>query len=781
MNRIKISHKAQKIWASVLHFIFACIALTGVGMLYANPNFGRGINHIGDIAYEDTEEFNTKAEDALEDIFTYIKYTDMFGTEGDVEIDQVVLRMTFGPDDTEEMTIADILRYLKDKGYEIDGSFVCTKTFFSLPASGPASDESGYLEWSILYPNMDMSFKDKDVARVDKEQACVAIMDLLHSYSTAYSQLMSNNSNMHFKIEYCDSESGQSVTYSNDKELTAENVKNFGRYASISGTSVFYDTNFSGIALNTITSLSSSNPYEGNNYYLLVGIDTNYPVEDTFSKGKETYIRNQYFYLLGGVLLVAGGIMTFLTLIYLVLTTGRGGRNGRQVTLSAFDRTSTETCILGGAVATLAAWKFLPLITKRILHPLIQSDLWFLTDRIVGILIIYVCVILIFLSLVRRFYGGQIKKRSILVRGTAAFRRQINTGTPMMRTAVGYFGHVFVNTVVITSAWFVCSGDYFFGMYKFGLLAAILAFFVISNLWGFYMRYRRAVMRNLLKEGVAHLKDGDTSYKIDTAEFDGPEYELAVNINNVGSGLETALNEKVRSERLKADLITNVSHDIKTPLTSIINYVDLMKREKPENPKTAHYLEVLEQKSLRLKILIEDLVEASKASSGNLKLEMTTLELGEMVDQTNGEFEEKFAERGLKIIMGDADRPLPVYADGRRLWRVLENLYNNTFKYALQDSRVYVNCEYLQNDSGEYAQFTIKNISDKPLNISPEELTERFVRGDVSRTTEGSGLGLSIAKSLTELMGGHFEIVIDGDLFKGVVRFPLVNNGGEHA
>ena len=200
--------------------------------------------------------------------------------------------------------------------------------------------------------------------------------------------------------------------------------------------------------------------------------------------------------------------------------------------------------------------------------------------------------------------------------------------------------------------------------------------------------------------------------------------------------------------------------------------MDLIKREQIQNVKVQGYLEVLEQKSQRLKTLTEDLVEASKASSGNLKLEISDIDFVELVCQTNGEFEEKFAQRSLELISRLPQQPVLIQADGRRLWRVLENLYNNAFKYAMEHSRIYVDMESDQ----DMVSFTIKNISENSSNISSAELTERFVRGDVSRTTEGSGLGLSIAQSLTQLQKGVFEIIIDGDLFKVCVKFPVKKN-----
>ncbi|MCD8248971.1 MAG: HAMP domain-containing histidine kinase [Lachnospiraceae bacterium] len=245
--------------------------------------------------------------------------------------------------------------------------------------------------------------------------------------------------------------------------------------------------------------------------------------------------------------------------------------------------------------------------------------------------------------------------------------------------------------------------------------------------------------------------------------------EMARAVNSLGDGLRNALKEQVKSERMKADLITNVSHDLKTPLTSIINYVDLMKREDLDNPKAAEYLEVLDQKSQRLKQLTEDLVEASRASSGNIVLDLGRIDLKELLMQTGGEFAGHFEARGLQLVEHYPDTPLYVEADGRRLWRIIENLYRNVEKYALPNTRVYLD---LSGD-GEHAWFSMKNISENPLNISAEELMERFTRGDESRSTEGSGLGLSIARDLTEIQNGTFEIYLDGDLFKVTVGFPL--------
>ena len=295
------------------------------------------------------------------------------------------------------------------------------------------------------------------------------------------------------------------------------------------------------------------------------------------------------------------------------------------------------------------------------------------------------------------------------------------------------------------------------------VLYSLVLFFLLKKYWGKVQEKYHKLLNCIQEMAEGNL---DVKEEEDLGIFEPFKNQLF----KVQEGFKKAVEKEVKSERTKTELITNVSHDIKTPLTSIINYVDLLKRQKIQDPKIASYLEVLDQKSQRLKTLTEDLVEASKASSGNLKLEMADIDLVELVQQTNGEFEERFEQRHLKIISDFPDGMIIIRADGRRLWRVLENLYTNAFKYAQEGSRVYVDVASVDGK----AIFTMKNISEKPLNISPDELTERFVRGDVARTTEGSGLGLSIARSLTQLQKGEFVITIDGDLFKAQVIFPQV-------
>ncbi len=270
-----------------------------------------------------------------------------------------------------------------------------------------------------------------------------------------------------------------------------------------------------------------------------------------------------------------------------------------------------------------------------------------------------------------------------------------------------------------------------------------------------------------LKAAGERMARGEIDEKIDTQHMYWEFKHHAENLNSIGDGMAAAVEQRMKSERLKTELITNVSHDIKTPLTSIVNYVDLL--QKPHTPEQeSEYLEVLDRQSKRLKKLTEDLVEASKASTGNMNVNIVRTNTREIIEQSLAEYGRRMEQGNLTVIVNIPDEPPHAMADGRLLWRVLDNLFNNVVKYALPGTRVYITSEL---DGGETV-ISVKNISRDPLNISADELMERFVRGDASRHTEGSGLGLNIAQSLVNLMHGKFSLSVDGDLFKAEIRLP---------
>lgn len=286
--------------------------------------------------------------------------------------------------------------------------------------------------------------------------------------------------------------------------------------------------------------------------------------------------------------------------------------------------------------------------------------------------------------------------------------------------------------------------------------------------------YLALVISKLVK-GSRSLADGNLNDQISTQYMAGILKEHGENLNCIAEGMNRAVEERLKSERLKTELITNVSHDIKTPLTSIINYAELITEEKSENEKITEYAQVLTRQSVRLKKLIEDLMEASKASTGNVEVHMVPCEVNVLLTQTIGEYEQRLEELGLELICRQPEMPVRIMADGKLLWRVFDNLMNNICKYALGGTRVYLTLE----QTAEEAVISFKNISRYPLEISAEELQERFVRGDRSRHTEGNGLGLSISQSLTDLQNGKLQLTVDGDFFKVVLRFLLLEEDGD--
>lgn len=296
------------------------------------------------------------------------------------------------------------------------------------------------------------------------------------------------------------------------------------------------------------------------------------------------------------------------------------------------------------------------------------------------------------------------------------------------------------------------------------LIAATFFMFPVTIGIAAWFAYKKVKEFQTIQDGVAAVKAGNIHHRIHV-EGKGEFARLAENVNTITDGLKNAVDNELKSERLKTELITNVSHDIRTPLTSIITYVDLLKQE--EDPgKAKDYVEVLDQKAKRLKGLTDDLFDAAKASSGDIPVQLEKIDVLSLLTQGLGEVADKIEENNLTFKMNHPEDKVYVTADGRLLWRSIENLLSNIFKYTLKGSRVYIDIE----DVGEEIQIEFKNISATELNIKADELMERFKRGDESRTTEGSGLGLSIARSLIELQGGIFSLHIDGDLFKAVIR-----------
>lgn len=385
----------------------------------------------------------------------------------------------------------------------------------------------------------------------------------------------------------------------------------------------------------------------------------------------------------------------------------------------------------------------------------------FITIAIISYIICYVITAALTITTIKRIKARQFWKSFFtykvikwIANKIRKFEDEIKNKTENTKKIFWYYwGFVLVSSILLST-------------FVTGISILILIAFWI---WVYYKLRKYVRQEDNIKDTLKKIYGGDTDVHINEEELDGVLKQMAIYINDIAGGFKNAIEESLKSERLKTELITNVSHDIKTPLTSIINYVDLLKKEDIKDEKVKEYIEILDNKSQRLKKLTEDLVEASKASSGNVKLNIESINIKELINQTIGEFKDRLEKRNLQIEVDMPNEDVKISADNRYMYRIMENLFGNISKYAQENSRVYVDVK----KKNKKIDISIKNISKDKLNISSDELMQRFVRGDKSRYTEGSGLGLSIAKSLTELQKGTFDIIIDGDLFKVVMEWNI--------
>ena len=372
------------------------------------------------------------------------------------------------------------------------------------------------------------------------------------------------------------------------------------------------------------------------------------------------------------------------------------------------------------------------------------------------------CVFLFLITFVTRCKAGTVLKNNVIWYALKLLWRIIKSICGWLLHLVRSIPLIWRTALVIAA---ICLFILIIGSHNSMLSLPMVLLYLLLMMFALYV----AIGFATLQRGSRALAAGDYTKPVETRYLIGDLKQCGENLNKVQQGVQHAVEERLRSERMKTELITNVSHDIKTPLTSIVNYVDLLKKEPIDNPKAQEYLEVLDRQSKRLKKLTEDLVEASKASSGVIPVDCQPTSVNVLLSQLEGEYEERLQKADLTMIVHPAAGDPVVLADGKLLSRVMDNLMNNIVKYAMPGTRVYAAAAADEQET----TISIKNVSRNELNVSADELMERFVRGDSSRHTEGSGLGLSIAKSLVELQGGRFELSIDGDLFRADISLPL--------
>lgn len=510
--------------------------------------------------------------------------------------------------------------------------------------------------------------------------------------------------------------------------------------------------------------------------HIWLGIDTGYGVqEDVFYNAAAVYnsIVPNVGKVIAGIIVLA--VMWLGIGLYLTVTAGVSVNEAGELSgsLNRFDRLWTEVTLLLALGLVYGGYRgYLMLSGMSGAEGVIPSEIWGIQlTRLYqyGVFAAYgvyvsVSFSLIWYSLVRRIRHGNLWSDSFLHRLGVGIRDimiyTFRNRNSVISTLIPYNLFLFANLTGVLAIYSFRQERVIAGL----ILAGIILFDGVVGV----LLFKRSAEQVEIVEGINKIRDGEVEFKLATDKLHGSSREMADAVNNIGEGIRKAVKTSMKDEQLKTDLITNVSHDIKTPLTSIINYVDLLKRLKIEQEPAKSYIGILDSKAQRLKQLTDDLVEASKISSGNIELNKEKLNLTELINQSLGEFSEKLEEQNLQVVLGNNNIPAFIYADSRRMWRVMENLFNNICKYAMEGTRVYVD---LLAEAGRIG-VSFKNISKQQMNIRPEELTERFIRGDSSRSTEGSGLGLSIAQSLVQVQGGSFQIYLDGDLFKIVIDFP---------
>lgn len=743
--------------AVLFHMLFTAIALTGITLMFHCSEFGKGINWIRSESYEETPAFTKQVEKDIEHMFHYVRYRDVFETNGQLDMQKKLISISPSPGDDEEYTLERLIRYAKLRGYTLNENYKVISTPVDVE-----NEETITVNWK-LYAKQPILDEPSD-AFTTLEDISLEVLELLADYMKLRDRLIDKPSNLRFQIIY-NHQSANPLIYTNCPDLSIETLRSSGNFCYINSHQIIMESNFTLPPDNLVTLLEQDNPFQNQPYVMALSIDTSYPVADIYYEEYLEYNRLRFWFIAGLTCVATGLLGCLVSIYYMIIVCGRVSFQSQEIHLYQFDRITTESVVFLSIAVLLLMMVIAENAVYPVIHLLTVREHWPYAERLFRAVMIYICFLVCFFSLLRRYKARTLWYNSFLRTGMKRASVYMKKQPFTYRLTLGYLSFIGTNSIFcIVLLVHIFSSDQ---PNSSGIMAIVAVAWIIFDILIFHCLYRTSYQNDQIFEAIIHMEQGNTEYQIDTSAFCGKELVMAESLNQISNGLQTALSEQVKSERLKADLITNVSHDLKTPLTSIISYVDLIKREKIDNVKVQGYLEVLEQKSQRLKTLTEDLVEASKASSGNLTLEISDIDLVELVNQTNGEFEEKFAARRLSLVASLPDIPILIEADGRRLWRVLENLYHNAVKYAMEQSRVYVDITF----DDKQVWFTIKNISQNPLNIQGSELTERFVRGDVSRSTEGSGLGLSIAKTLTNLQNGTFDISIDGDLFKVVVGF----------
>lgn len=809
-----------------------------IGLAYPGQNYEDLFRKKKEVDYEETAGFAKKIQKDIEEVIDIIVAENMLSTDGNIDLDKVIDMKAFQKEGKIAENPGEFSFKLDDllKGGRHNQIIVCrrpdgdlkyqyytSKQFIDVIKANDwqfSDDVKEEYSQDELYRSIEEEYWMPDSALYDKDKKVIfesmwcfgesidatvktaggqTMLELANTSSEwngkleemfdVYQQERNNISDMYENYLYAKDyleEGNTNLSYlfvntqtnmvkTNRAEYNSpENVENSikkvserGKYVLIAPTLVECATNIKpeNMDLELQRHLTQNILEVKDNFKFIVSVDTDYPVRDGYYTQNQAYKKYMPWMERAVGVAIASTVVFIISIIWLTAVAGRSNQE-EGVVLLFYDKWKTEISLtligglLAGAVTIAAVW----------LDELVSWDWLTQSVRvettalgIVGTVVVAlgVCALFLigYLSLVRILKARTLWKNSIL------------------KWVVNTLKYIFDNRSCVTKGIIVGGALFLINLLMVSNVGFFIMLAVVVDAFAVIVMVKRQIEKEKIKKGIMRIADGDSEYKIPVGSLSKDNKDIAEKVNHIGEGIQNAVEKSLKDERLKTDLITNVSHDIKTPLTSIINYVGLLKQEQFADPKIQRYLDILDQKSQRLKTLTEDVVEASKISSGNINLEFINLNLVEMIHQTTGEFSEKFEKKDLQMVLSVPEEPAVIRVDGRRMWRVIENIYNNAAKYAMPGTRIYAD----MTANGKVVQFSLKNVSEHPLNITADELTERFIRGDISRSTEGSGLGLSIAKNLTEMQGGEFKLYVDGDLFKVTITFPQMKSASMNA
>ena len=700
----------------------------------------------------ESETFRQQVAADMQDILQFARLADKFETGGELDLQKKVPAGTGKDGQPLNYSLQEALDYGRVIGATFDAS-----QHLNIGSEGSGEGESGTGTGGTPQElNVPLMLAKAAVGDARVRQALLSLIYQLDEYYRLRRSLGQNISrNLVYRLAR-GGEVGAVILHGNTETvLKREKVLTYGRYFVLDSSSRIPESNLSPETVEELVQMVGdeksvlTEPYE-----ILLGIDTAFPEEDAYHSLALSYFRLSRLTSLWktmGTCLLIGMLICVASLAF------TGNKEGHNI-----DNWFTEFILLGEYLAFLIFfWG-----GEELLYGLeTRSGLDVLTGLVLCA-VTYFPIVFGILSLARRIRKHQFLEGFLLGRAIRGIRIGYATRNDRIHSG-GQVLSLLAFLLLDAACAFAAGRLTADGWGWMGIL--LVAGMILLNAWYITRTSQKSNQVKWVFERIASLAAGDVGRPLDTEKLYGEVRRMAETVNLLDHSLEHAVNERTQSERMKTELIANVSHDLRTPLTSIINYVDLLKRENIDNPRVQEYLEVVESKAQRMKTLAESLMEASRASSGNLKITWERIDMVQMLMQVYGEFQEQMEEKELFPVLRLVDPPAYIQADGKILWRVLDNLYTNVCKYAKPGTQVLIELQ----ETSQSVVYTMKNVSAVPLRYSSEELMERFIRGEGSRTTEGSGLGLSIARSMTEQLHGRFELYSDEEIFRVRLIFPL--------